>query len=349
MRTKESGTVEVPGRRGAEEPAGIDGPDLSLALELVRVTEAAAIAAGRWVGHGDENSGKVAAVDAMHELIMSVSMRGVVVIGAGARSDTPVLFKGDDVGKGIGPACDIGISAGDGALSVARDVPNALAAIAVAERGALFDPAPALSMEKSAVGPDYADVVDIERPVAENLRAVAMAKSGAVSDVVVAVLDRPWHRKLVHEIREAGARVHVTEGGEVAGAMAAARPESPVDMSLGTGGAAEGVIAAAALSCLGGALQARLRPEAPEKTESDSGFGSGAGDVLHTEDLVRGGNILFCATGVTGSEVLRGVQHRFGRTTTQSIVMCSKPDTVRIVESEHRHARWREQEEHRFA
>lgn len=337
MKTTEWGTTGAPGGPHVEErnvgsSAGIDGPDHTLALDLVPVTEAAAIAAGRWVGHGDENSGKVAAVDAMHKLITSVSMRGVVVIGEGGKR----LSKGEEVGDGDGPGCDVGISAGDGALSVARDVPNALVAIAVAERGALYDPSPVPTMEKLAVGPDCAGVVDLDRPVAENLRAVARAKGVRVPDVVVAVLNRSWHRELVHEIRDAGARVHLIEGGDIAGAIAAARPESPVDMLLGTGGAAEGVIAAAALSCLGGSVQARLRPE-------DSEHGGTGHEVLHTEDLVRGERILFCATGVTGSEVLRGVQHHSGRTTTQSIVLCSQPDTERIVNSEHRH------EEHRVA
>jgi fructose-1,6-bisphosphatase II len=330
MRTQEWGTH-----------ARIGGPDDTLALGLVRVTEAAAIAAGRWVGHGDKDSGRTAAIDAMHKLVMSVSIRGVVVIGAGEKRDTHALFRGEDVGDGHGPACDIGISAADGTLSMARDVPNALAAIAVAERGALYDPSPGLVMEKLAVGPDCADVVDIDRPVAENLRAVATVKGVDVSDVVVAVLNRPRHRELMREIRDAGARVHLIEGGEIAAAIAAARPESPVDMLLGSGGAAEAVIAAAALSCLGGSLQARPGPE-------DCGRG-GVDKVLCTDDLVGGESVLFCATGVTGNEVLRGVQHRSGRTTTQSLVMCSKPGTVLMVKSEHRGARWREQEEHRFA
>ncbi|QRP45746.1 fructose-bisphosphatase class II family protein [Amycolatopsis sp. FDAARGOS 1241] len=330
MTAQEWGTRGVSGRND-----GSCGLDHTLALELVRVTEAAAIAAGKWVGHGDENSGKAAAVDAMHQLIMSVSMRGVVVIGEGEKRDTPVLFKGADVGDGDGPVCDVGLSAGHGTLSKAGDVPYALAAIAVAERGAMYDPSPVRSMEKLAVGPECVDVVDVTRPVAENLRAVAKVKDVRVSDVVVAVLNRPRHRELVHEIRDAGARVHLLEGGDVAGAIAVARPESPVDLLLGTGGAAEGVIAAAGLSCLGGALQVRLRPGDPEKSQD-------LGEVLHTEDLVRGESVLFCATGVTGNELLRGVQNHAGRTTTQSIVMCSKPDTVRIVRSERRQARWRE-------
>ncbi|MGW5202881.1 class II fructose-bisphosphatase [Streptomyces spiralis] len=347
MRIQEPDTPGAAGRpraqkRNAVSSATIKGPDHTLALELVRVTEAAALAADRWVGRGAGNSGKAAAIDAMHKLLRSVPMRGVVVIGDRPQGDTPVLFKGEDVGDGHGPACDIGISTGERTRATARDVPHALAAIAVAERGALFDPAPVHSMEKLAVGPDCADVVDISRPVVENLRAVATAKGVRVSDVIVAVLNRPRHLKLVREIRDAGARVHLLEGADdVAGAIAAAHADSTVDMLLGTGGAAQGVIAAAALTCMGGSLQARLWPndvEQDEKPETGHDFAR----VLHTGDLVRGESVLFCATGVTGSELLRGVQHHSGRTTTQSIVLCSNPHTVRMVTSEHRHARWRE-------
>ncbi|MFE6616805.1 fructose-bisphosphatase class II family protein [Amycolatopsis sp. NPDC057786] len=303
-----------------------EGSGQALALELVRVTEAAAIAAGGWVGLGEDDSAKTAATHAMRELLGSVRMRGVVVA-------TPVMVTGEDIGSGDGPACDVAITAGDGALSPVKDVPYSLSAIAVAERGALFDPSPVASMEKLAVGPDCVDVVDIRRPVAENLRAVAKAKDIRVSDVVVAVLNRPRHRHLVHEIRDAGARVHLLEGGDVSGAIAVARPESPVDILLGAGRAAEGVLAAAALTCSGGALQVRL----PE------------GKVLHTEDLVGGENIHFCATGVTGSELLRGVQYHSGRVTTHSLVMSSKPETVRMVKSERPHTGRRQQKGRRTA
>ncbi|GGJ65314.1 fructose-1,6-bisphosphatase [Streptomyces brasiliensis] len=343
---QEWGTPEVPGRPRAKERNAIssartEGPDHTLALELVRVTEAAAIAADRWVGRGATNRGKAAALEAIHKRIMSVPMRGVVVIREGEKRDTPALFTGEGVGDGNGPACDIGISAGDSTHLMAREVPYALTAIAVAERGALYDPSPALSMEKLAVGPDCADVVDINRPVAENLHAVATAKGVPVSEVIVAVLNRRRHLKLVRDIRDAGARVHLIEGGDVAGAIAAACPHSPVDILVGTGGAAQGVIAAAALSCMGGSLQARLRPNDLEHGEKP-GTGHDFDTVLHTGDLVRGQSVVFCATGVTGSELLHGVQHHAGRTTTQSMVMCSTPHTVRTVTSEHRHARRRE-------
>ena len=301
-------------------------PDQALPLDLVRVTEAAAIAAGRWVGRGERNSGRAAATAAMQEHLMSVPMRGTVVVGADENhAGTPVLCTGGTVGLGDGASYDVGVSVGDGALSPVKDVPNSLAAIVVAERGALYTPPPAVAMKKLAVGADCADVVDITQPVAANLRAVAAVKGVRVADVVVAVLNRSWHRELVNQIRAAGARVHMLEGGDIAGAIATACPESSVDMLMGTGGSAEGVIAAAALSCLGGALQVRLRSEGPST-------------ILGTGDLVRGGRVLFCATGVTTSEFLRGVQCIAGLTVTQSVALCSKPDTVRMIRSEHRFA-----------
>ncbi|SEP54463.1 fructose-bisphosphatase class II [Amycolatopsis saalfeldensis] len=311
--------------------AGNRGLDDALALELVPVTEAAALAAGRWAGHSGE-SARLAAVDATHTGLRSVPMRGAVVLGAGARGETPALFHGAEAGDGDGPECDLGISVGDGALSESRDVPCALTAIAVAERGAMLDPSPELDLEKLVVGPGFADVVDITRPVAENLRMLAAAKGVRVSDVVVAVLNRPRHGSLAREIRDAGARVHLLEGGEIAGAVATARAERQVDLLLGTGNAAEGVIAAAALACLGGSMQARLVPKDARE--------HGTGEVLRTEDLVRGERVLFCATGVTSSELLRGIRNDgAGRAIAQSIVLCSNPVTVRTVRSEHRSAR----------
>ncbi|MCE3556261.1 fructose-bisphosphatase class II family protein [Pseudonocardia sp. RS11V-5] len=293
------------------------------------MTEAAAIAAGRWVGRGERNSGEAAAV-AMYDHLGAVAMRGTVVIGRGERNDAPVLFPGDDVGSGDGPVCDVGITVGDdalppGELPTGEGVANPLAAIAVTEPGALYAPPPDVVVEKVAVGPDYAGVVDITRPVAENLRAVAAVKGVPVSDVVVAVADGRRHRELATAIRDAGARVHALQGGDVAGAIAAARPEGPVDVLLGTGGAGEAVVAAAALFCMGGSLQVRLRSD-------------GVDTVLHTGDLVRGGRVLFCATGVTSSELLCGVRNHSGRTTTQSMVLCSEPDTVWMVGSEQRSA-----------
>ncbi|MCP2256087.1 fructose-1,6-bisphosphatase II [Prauserella aidingensis] len=330
-RARRPGPESGPSGPTLSAPAG--GPDHGLALELVRVTEAAAIAAGRWVGHGDEAAGKAAAAAAMREHILPVPMRGVVVVGEQSAGGRPALSKGADVGDGTGPACDVAVSAGDAALSPARDVPHAITAVAVAERGAMYDPPPAVPMQKLAVGADYADVVDIRLSVAENLRAIAAVKGVGTSDVTAAVLNRPRHRDLVRDIRDAGARVHLVEGGEVAGAVAAAHPERSVDVLLGTGGGEEGVLAAAALSCMGGAVQALLRPEGPDPRDQ---VRRDTGRVLRTDDLVRGERILFCATGVTGNELLRGVGHYPDFTTTESTVMCSNPGIVRSVRSEHR-------------
>ncbi|OZM75401.1 fructose-bisphosphatase class II [Pseudonocardia sp. MH-G8] len=299
------------------------GPDQALALELVRVTEAAAIAAGRWVGRGERGSGEAAATVAMYEHLMSAPLRGVVVIGRGGRSDSPVLCAGDAVGFGDGPVCDVAVSVGDGALSADEDVPSSVAAIAVAEHGALFAPPSSQVVERLAIGSEYADAVDITRPVAENLRAVAAAKGVRVSELVVAVTDGLRDRELADEICGAGARLQVLAGGDVMGAVAAAHPESAVDVAWGTAGAAEAVVAAAALSCMGGSLQVRLRCD-------------GSDEVLRTRDLVRDGRVLFIATGVTTGELLRGVRYPTGRTTTESMVLCSAPDTAWTIGSEQR-------------
>jgi fructose-1,6-bisphosphatase II len=287
----------------------------------VQVTEAAAIAAARWVGRGQAKIGKAATALAMHERLMSVPMRGIVVIGEDDKNDTPVLCTGDEAGFGDGPVYDLGICVGGGAQARLKDVPTSLVAIVVAERGSLYAPSRSTVVEMLAVGPDCADVVDITRPVAENLRAVAAVRGVRVSDMEVAVLEQS-RQSLVNEIRDAGGRVRLPQGGGIAGAIAAARPESSVDLLLGTGGAGEAIIAAAALSCMGGSLQ--VRPRAEDFDE-----------VLHTDDLVRGERLLFSGTAVTTSELLRGVQHHSGRITTQSMVLCSTPKTARMVKSEH--------------
>ena len=317
-------------------------PDRNLALELVRVTEAAAMAAGRYVGRGDKNGGDGAAVDAMRKLIGSVSMRGTVVIGEGEKDEAPMLFNGEQVGNGDGPECDVAVDPVDGTTLMAKGMPNALAVLAVAERGAMFDPSAVFYMEKLAVGPESADVVDIERPVAENLRAVARAKGINVSDVTVVVLDRPRHEQLVQDIRDAGARIRFISDGDVAGAIAAARPESSVDMLLGIGGTPEGIITACAIACIGGSLQAKLWPKDDGEREKALAAGHDLDRVLHTGDLVRGENIFFCATGVTNGDLLRGVHYRAGGASTQSLVMRSKSGTVRMIDAWHRLSKLRE-------
>ncbi|MDD7966935.1 class II fructose-bisphosphatase [Actinomycetospora lemnae] len=317
-------------------------PDRNLALELVRVTEAAAMAAGRFVGRGDKNGGDGAAVDAMRKLIGSVSMRGTVVIGEGEKDEAPMLYNGEEVGNGDGPEVDVAVDPVDGTTLMSKGMPNALAVLAVAERGAMFDPSAVFYMEKLAVGPECADVVDINAPVRDNLRAVARAKGINVSDVSVVVLDRPRHEQLVQDIRDAGARIRFISDGDVAGAIAAARPESGVDILLGIGGTPEGIITAAALACMGGELQAKLWPKDDAEREKALAAGHDLDRVLRTGDLVRGENIFFCATGVTNGDLLRGVHYRAGGASTQSLVMRSKSGTVRMIDAWHRLHKLRE-------
>ncbi|MDT7597935.1 MAG: fructose,6-bisphosphatase [Pseudonocardiales bacterium] len=313
-----------------------EAPDRNLAMELVRVTEAAAMAAGRWVGRGDKNGGDQAAVDAMRKLISSVSMHGVVVIGEGEKDEAPMLYNGEEVGNGDGPECDVAVDPIDGTTLMSKGMPNALAVLAVAERGAMFDPSAVFYMEKLAVGPESADAIDITAPISENVRRVAKARSIDVADVTVCVLDRPRHDKLVQTIRETGARIHFISDGDVAGAISAARPGTGVDMLLGIGGTPEGIIAAAALKCMGGAIQARLWPRDYAEREKALAAGHDLDRVLETDDLVSGDNVFFCATGVTDGDLLRGVHYTPGGCTTQSIVMRSKSGTVRMIDGYHR-------------
>ncbi|MER7015654.1 class II fructose-bisphosphatase [Saccharopolyspora sp. NPDC000359] len=319
-----------------------EAPDRNLAMELVRVTEAAAMAAGRWVGRGDKNAGDGAAVDAMRKLIGTVSMRGVVVIGEGEKDEAPMLYNGEEVGNGEGPECDVAVDPIDGTTLLSKGMPNALAVLAVSERGTMFDPSAVFYMEKMAVGPEAAGAVDIEAPIAENVRRVAKAKQIDVSDVTVCILDRPRHEQIVKEVREAGARIQFISDGDVAGAIAAARPGSGVDMLLGIGGTPEGIIAACALKCLDGEIQTRLWPRDDAERAKLRDSGHDVNQVLTTSDLVRGDNMFFCATGITDGALLKGVHYRANRCTTQSIVMRSKSGTVRVIEGQHRMAKLRE-------
>jgi fructose-1,6-bisphosphatase II len=319
-----------------------EAPDRNLAMELVRVTEAAAMAAGRWVGRGDKNGGDGAAVDAMRQLIGTVSMRGVVVIGEGEKDEAPMLFNGEKVGNGWGPDCDVAVDPIDGTTLMSKGMPNALAVLAVAERGAMYDPSAVFYMEKLAIGPEAAGAVDIAAPVSENIRRVAKAKEVGVADVTVTVLDRPRHRDLIAEIRRTGARIRFISDGDVAGAISAARPNTGVDMLIGIGGTPEGVIAAAALKCMGGEIQGKLWPQTDEERARARDAGLDLDQVLLTDDLVRGNNVFFCATGVTDGDLLRGVHYRAGGCTTQSIVMRSKSGTVRMIDGYHRLTKLRE-------
>jgi fructose-1,6-bisphosphatase II len=313
-----------------------EAPDRNLAMELVRVTEAAAMAAGRWVGRGDKNGGDQAAVDAMRQLISTVSMRGVVVIGEGEKDEAPMLYNGEQVGDGTGPECDVAVDPIDGTTLMAKGMPNALAVLAVAERGAMFDPSAVFYMDKLAVGPEAAGVIDITAPVSENLRRVAKAKGIDVADVTVCILDRPRHEDVVHAVRKAGARIQFITDGDVAGAISAARPGTGVDLLMGVGGTPEGIITACALKCIGGAMQARLWPRDDAEREKALAAGHNLDRVLETDDLVAGDNVFFCATGITNGSLLRGVHYTPGGCTTQSIVMRSKSGTVRVIDGYHR-------------
>ena len=312
-----------------------EAPDRNLALELVRVTEAAAMAAGRWVGRGDKNGADGAAVQAMRTLISTVSMKGVVVIGEGEKDDAPMLYNGEEVGDGTGALCDVAVDPIDGTTLMAKGMPNSIAVIAVAERGTMFDPSAVFYMDKIAAGPEGADVIDINVPTAENIRRVAKAKRGHPEDVTVCILDRPRHKKLVQEVREAGARIRFITDGDVAGAISAARPGTGVDLLLGIGGTPEGIIAAAALRCMGGVMQAKLWPQDDDERQKAIGAGHDLDRVLTTEDLVSGEDIFFCATGITDGELLRGVRYYADSLQTESIVMRSKSGTIRLVDSLH--------------
>jgi fructose-1,6-bisphosphatase II len=310
-------------------------PDRNLALELVRVTEAAAMAAARWVGRGDKNGGDGAAVDAMRTLISTVSMRGVVVIGEGEKDAAPMLFNGEHVGDGTGPECDVAVDPIDGTTLMAKGQPNAVAVIAVAERGSMFDPSAVFYMEKIATGPEAADVIDITAPVSVNINRVAKAKGGKPSDVTVVILDRPRHADLVRAVRQAGARIMFISDGDVAGAIMAARPGTGVDLLLGIGGTPEGIISAAALTCMGGAIQSRLWPRDDAERRKAQDAGHDLTRVLTTRDLVNGEDVFFCATGITDGELVRGVRYDRGAVATSSIVMRSKSGTIRSVDSLH--------------
>lgn len=294
------------------------------------------MAAGRWVGRGDKEGGDGAAVDAMRELVNSVSMRGVVVIGEGEKDNAPMLYNGEEVGNGDGPDCDFAVDPVDGTTLMSKGMPNAISVLAVAERGAMFDPSAVFYMHKIAVGPDAADVIDITAPIAENIKRVAKVKNSSVADLTVCILDRPRHAQLIADVRDAGARIRLISDGDVAGAISACRPNSGTDLLAGIGGTPEGIIAAAAIRCMGGAIQAKLAPTDDDEKQKAIDRGYDLDRVLFTEDLVSGENVFFSATGVTDGDLLKGVQYSGGGATTQSIVMRSKSGTVRMIEAYHR-------------
>lgn len=308
--------------------------DRNLGMELVRVTEAGAMAAGRWMGRGDKIAADKAATDAMRLMIATCQMDGIIVIGEGEKDDAPMLYNGEKVGTGVPPAVDVAVDPVEGTTITSRGMPGGISVIAVAGRGAMWDPGPAYYMKKIATGPEAADVIDLEAPPGDNIRAVAKAKGIDVGDVTVILMDKPRHQQLITEIREAGARIRLITDGDVAAGLSAATSRSGVDLLLGTGGTPEGVITAAAIKALGGAIQGRLDPQADEERQNLIDAGYDLSQVLDADDLVKGDSF-FAATGITGGDLLPAVQYRGDGATTHSLVMSSRSGTIRTITAEH--------------
>jgi fructose-1,6-bisphosphatase II len=317
-------------------------PDRNLALELVRVTEAAALAAARMIGRGDKEGADQAAVDAMRDVLDSVSMDGVVVIGEGEKDEAPMLFNGEQIGDGSPPEVDIAVDPLEGTRLCALGMPNALAVIALSERGTMFDPGPVFYMEKIAGGPEIADLLDLDRPLAETLGLIAERKQTDIRDVMVVMLDRERHNDAMRQVREAGARVRLITDGDVAASLLAVSDNTAVDLLWGIGGTPEGVISAAAIKCIGGQLLGRLWPRDDEERDAAVKAGYDLDRVLTCDDLVKGDDAFFSATGVTDGDVLQGVRYQGDRgATTESLVMRSRSGTVRRISARHDRAKMR--------
>jgi fructose-1,6-bisphosphatase II len=316
-------------------------PDRNLALELVRVTEYAALAAARLIGMGDKEAADQAAVDAMRQMLETVQMDGVVVIGEGEKDEAPMLYNGEQIGDGSPPPVDIAVDPLEGTRLTAMGMPSALAVIALAERASMFDPGPCVYMEKIAGGAQIADLLDLDRPLGETVRLVAERKGTDVRDVMVVVLDRPRHHEGIQAIREAGARVRLILDGDVSAALLAVMDDTPVDLLWGIGGTPEGVISAAAIKCIGGQMLGRLWPRDDEERRAAVGAGYDLERVLTVEDLVAGEHCFFSATGVTDGDVLQGVRYRGASATTESLVMRSRSGTVRRIAARHDRAKLR--------
>ena len=299
-------------------------PDRNLALELIRVTETAALAAAPWVGRGQKNLADKAAVEAMRKMINTVDMAGVVVIGEGEKDNAPMLHNGESVGNQEGPACDVAVDPIDGTSLTANGMNGAISVIALAPRGSMYDPKTSFYMNKIVTGPEAAHVIDINASTADNIKAVAKSKNLAVSDITVVVLNRPRHEQLIAEIRAAGARIRLIQDGDVAAAIETARPNTGIDLLMGIGGTPEGVITAAAMICLGGAIQGQLHID-----------GKSSGPILTTRDLVNSDDVFLAATGITDGELIKGVRYTSYGAISQSIVMRGKSKTVRVIETEH--------------
>jgi fructose-1,6-bisphosphatase II len=310
-------------------------PDRNLALELARVTEAAALACARWSGRGDKIAADQAAVDAMRHVLDSVSMDGIVVIGEGEKDEAPMLYNGEEIGDGSPPVVDIAVDPLEGTRLCAEGRPSAIAVIALAERGTMFDPGPCVYMEKMAGSEEVADLLDLDRPLAETLGLIAERKGGSVGDVTVVMLDRPRHEDAMREVREAGGRIRLITDGDVSAALLAVSDRSPVDLLWGIGGTPEGVISAAALKCMGGSLIGRLWPRDEDERKAAVEAGYDLDRVLTTEDLCSGEDVFFSATGVTDGDVLQGVRYRGPGASTESLVMRSRSGTVRRIQARH--------------
>ena len=318
-------------------------PDRNLALELVRVTEAAALAAAREIGRGDKEGADQAAVDAMRQVLETVSMDGIVVIGEGEKDEAPMLYNGEQVGDGTLPQVDVAVDPLEGTRLTALGMPNAVAVIALSERGTMFDPGPIVYMEKIAGGPEIADLLDLDRPIGETLGLIAERKQTDIRDVMVVMLDRERHHDGMRQVREAGARVRLITDGDVAGSLLAVSEDTPVDLLWGIGGTPEGVISAAAIKCIGGQLLGRLYARDDAEREAAVAAGYDLDQVLTCDDLVAGDNAFFSATGVTDGDVLQGVRYQGDRgASTESLVMRSRSGTVRRISARHDRAKMRQ-------
>jgi len=293
------------------------------------------MAAARWVGRGDKNGADAAAVNAMRTLINTVSMNGVVVIGEGEKDQAPMLYNGEEVGDGSGPACDVAVDPIDGTRLTANGMPNAISVIAVSARGSMYDPSAVFYMQKLVTGPEARDAVDITASASANIAALALAKRCSPQDVTVVILDRPRHAELIEEVRAAGARIKLITDGDVAGAIMAARDGTGIDLLLGIGGTPEGIIAACAIKCLGGVIQAKLAPRDDAERERAVAAGHDLDRVLTTDDLVTSDDAFFAATGITDGELMAGVRYRSGGAATHSLVMRARSGTLRNIHSEH--------------
>jgi fructose-1,6-bisphosphatase II len=311
-------------------------PDRNLALELVRVTETAALAASTWVGRGDKDAADGAAVAAMRKMINTVDMSGVIVIGEGEKDNAPMLHNGEEVGNGSGPVCDVAVDPIDGTTLTSNGLNGAVSVIALAPRGTMFDPKGAFYMNKIVTGPEAASVIDITAPAGENVRRVAKAKGVDVSDITVIVLDRPRHAQLLKELRAAGARIRLIRDGDVAAAIETARIGTGIDILMGIGGTPEGVVTAAAMRALGGVIQGQLMPQSDSEKASAKDAGHDLSKIYSTNDLVASDDVFFSATGITDGELLRGVRHTAFGAISHSLVVRGRSKTVRIIETEHR-------------